>query len=140
MATLRPDGAGPIRAHCRISTPSLARLDLERPRRADPVADQTFHTHRRTAPSSDDLDDLALGLPAAQRVVTVVAAETRANTDPVMVSEPFDRLQFRRAACGQTDIGHQIPGGGHVARHPLGDLHGGLVPVSHPHSVTHCNT
>ena len=47
IPTLSPDGPGPIRPHCRISTPSLAGSTSNPQVAPTPSGPMTFHTQRR---------------------------------------------------------------------------------------------
>jgi hypothetical protein len=67
--------------------------------------------------------------------VLIAAAESSAKSDTVRITEPPRRLQLGAAACGQVNIGDQVPGGTGVTLHPLGDFDCGLIAITHAVSL-----
>ena len=68
------------------------RLDLERPRRADPVGPDDVVD---PATLILDLDDLTHRRPIPERLMLVSAAETRTDGNAVGIVEPLNGLQLR---------------------------------------------
>jgi hypothetical protein len=83
IAGVSPDGPGPILPHWRIGTPSLAGSTSNPHVAPTPSEPMTFQT---PAALVFDFDDLAHGLPVAERIMATAATETGADRDAVCIT------------------------------------------------------